>query len=98
MWKSTTPFGSVIWPSGTVSWDKVQQRLNAAAQNDHLTLPVPSALAALGLHALVDGLIQNWLLHPQAFDFVHVGQSAMDVYFTVLGFVITPSSRQMLGG
>lgn len=71
---------------------KVQQGLNAAAQDDHLTLPVPSALAALGLHALVDGLIQNWLLDPQAFDLVQAGQHAMDVYFTGLGFVITPSS------
>ena len=71
---------------------RVQQGLDAAAQGDHLTLPVSSALAALGLHALVDGLIQNWLLDPLAFDLVQSGQSAMDVYLTGLGFVIKPSS------
>ncbi|HUG23744.1 TetR family transcriptional regulator [Piscinibacter sp.] len=32
---------------------------------------------ALGLHALVDGLIQTWMLDPQAFDLVQVGRQAV---------------------
>ncbi|MBC7445171.1 MAG: TetR family transcriptional regulator [Polaromonas sp.] len=71
---------------------RVQQGLDAAAQDAHLTLPVPSALAALGLHALVDGLIQNWLLDPQAFDLLEAGQCAVEVYLAGLGFLVEPSN------
>jgi TetR/AcrR family acrAB operon transcriptional repressor len=35
---------------------------------------------AIGLHALVDGLIQNWTLDPVAFDLVRVGRRAVDTY------------------
>ena len=67
---------------------RVTQGLDTAARQENLTLPVPSALAARGLHALIDGLIQNWLLDPQAFDLVQTGQSTMDIYFKGLGFII----------
>ena len=73
-------------------FSKVQHGLAAAARDDQLALPVPSAVAAHGLQALIDGLIQTWLLDPQAFELVRAGQSTMDVYFTGLGFVIKPSS------
>ena len=68
---------------------RVQQGLDAAARDARLTLPVPSALAALGLHALVDGLIQNWLLDPQAFELEQAGRCAVDVYLAGLGFFVT---------
>lgn len=71
---------------------RVQQGLDAAARDAHLTLPVPSAVAALGLHALVDGLIQNWLLDPQAFDLLEAGQRAVEVYLAGLGFFVEPSN------
>ena len=74
---------------------KVQQGLDAAAQHDHLTLALPSAMAAQGLHALIDGLIQNWLLDPQAFDLVQAGQCSMDIYLTGLGFHIKPPSSDL---
>jgi TetR/AcrR family transcriptional regulator, acrAB operon repressor len=32
---------------------------------------------ARGLHALVDGLIANWMLDPRAFDLCRVGRSAV---------------------
>jgi len=35
---------------------------------------------AIGLHALVDGLIQNWTLEPTAFDLVRVGRQTVDTY------------------
>lgn len=35
----------------------------------------------IGLHALVDGLFQNWLLDPSAFDLVRVGRVTIDQYF-----------------
>ncbi len=48
-------------------------------------LRVPAAEAAQGLHALVDGLIQNWLLDPAAFDIESAGSHAVDAYLRGLG-------------
>lgn len=51
------------------------------------------AMAAQGLHALIDGVVQNWLLDPQAFDLLAVGQYAIDVYLKGLGFGTLPPSQ-----
>jgi TetR/AcrR family acrAB operon transcriptional repressor len=63
-----------------------EQALEQAGLQTRLVLPVPLHSAALGLHVLVDGLIQNWLLDPQAFDLVACGQQAIDTYLRGLGF------------
>jgi len=47
---------------------RVRQGLDTAARQKNLTLPVSSTVAARGLHTLIDGLIQNWLLEPESFD------------------------------
>jgi TetR/AcrR family acrAB operon transcriptional repressor len=39
-----------------------------------------AALAALGLQALVDGVIQNWLLDPQSFDLEVAGMNVVGIY------------------
>ena len=65
---------------------RVQQGLDAASRHENLKLPLSSAMAARGLHALIDGLIQNWLLDPQAFDLLAAGQCTMNIYFIGLGF------------
>ena len=65
---------------------RVEQGLNAACRQTHLNLPLSSAMAARGLHALIDGLIQNWLLDPQAFDLLEAGQCTINIYFNGLGF------------
>ncbi len=41
--------------------------------------------AAIGLHALIDGLMHNWLLHPASFDLEAVGTQALDAYLAGLG-------------
>jgi TetR/AcrR family transcriptional regulator, acrAB operon repressor len=46
---------------------------------------MPALAAARGLHALVDGLIQNWLLDPDAFRLEPAGQQAIDAYLAGLG-------------
>lgn len=51
-----------------------------------LRLPFPAAQAAQGLQALVDGLIQNWLLDASAFDLEKAGVKAVDAYLRGLGF------------
>ena len=43
--------------------------------------------AAVGLHALLDGLLANWLLLPEAFDLEVVGAQALDAYLVGLGGV-----------
>jgi TetR/AcrR family transcriptional regulator, acrAB operon repressor len=45
---------------------------------------IPARAAALGMHALVDGLIQNWMLDPQSFDLVKVGMQVLDAYLAGL--------------
>ncbi len=42
-------------------------------------------LAARALHALVDGLIHNWMLDPQAFDLQRVGRAAVQQMLAGLG-------------
>ena len=65
---------------------QVEQGLHAAAARQALELAVPAATAAQGLHAIIDGLIQNWLLDSAAFDLVTVGQDVVNVYLAGLGF------------
>mgnify|MGYP006149920193 FL=1 len=60
--------------------------MTEAARRADLALPVDEATAALGLHVMVDGLIQNWLLDPGAFDLVTAGGQTMDAYLRGLGF------------
>jgi len=50
---------------------------------------MPARTAALGLHVLLDGLIQNWLLDPEAFDLVRQGEQVLDTYLSGLG--LSPS-------
>ena len=65
---------------------RIEQSMNAASRQTGLPLPLAASVAAQGLHALIDGLIQNWLLDPQAFDLLEVGKGAMNVYLRGLGF------------
>ena len=39
-----------------------------------------------GLHALVSGLFQNWLLDPAAFDLIEVGTGAFDTFMAGLKY------------
>src|SRR5262245_47465010 len=54
--------------------------LRVAARRGQLGVRMPVAALAIGLHALVDGLIQNWMLRPSAFDLVRVGRQAVRAY------------------
>ena len=69
--------------------EQTRKALQQAAQQRKLRLSMPVAHAAQGLHALVDGLIQNWLLEPGDFGLVKVGRQAMDAYLAGLGFEAT---------
>ncbi|MFZ5544551.1 MAG: TetR family transcriptional regulator [Pseudomonadota bacterium] len=57
-----------------------ERELKAAMRQGLIVSKVPARCIALGLHALVDGLIQNWMLDPKAFDLVKVGKQVLDTY------------------
>ena len=65
--------------------NRMQRALRGSARWRGLRLPVPAPVAARGLHALVDGLIQNWLLDCSAFNLVRTGEKAIDSYLAGLG-------------
>lgn len=63
-----------------------EKALRLATRRANIRLPLPAAMAAQGLHALISGLIQNWLLDPAAFALVPTGRRALNVYLAGLGF------------
>jgi TetR/AcrR family acrAB operon transcriptional repressor len=63
----------------------MKQVLQRAARERGVALPITAEAAARGLHALVDGLIQNWLLDPKAFNLPRMGRQAIDNYLAGLG-------------
>jgi TetR/AcrR family acrAB operon transcriptional repressor len=61
------------------------ERVVRTAQRRGEMVRTPSARqVALGLHALLDGLIQNWVLAPASFDLRRVGRKALDVHLAGL--------------
>ena len=62
----------------------VERGLKMAAKRGQIKRRIPPRSAALGLHALADGLIQNWILDPTAFDLVKVGTQVFDAYIDSL--------------
>lgn len=50
-----------------------------------VVLPMPPIEAAVGLHALFDGLIRNWILGEGSFDLVRVGGASTDAFLLGLG-------------
>jgi TetR/AcrR family acrAB operon transcriptional repressor len=63
----------------------LESRLMTAANSQAGELRLAPTAAAQGLHALIDGLIQNWLLDKDTFDLVAVGEQVMRVYLAGLG-------------
>jgi len=59
---------------------QMEQMLKLAVKRGQISRKTPARAVAFGLHALVDGLIQNWLLDPEAFDLVRVGRQVLRAY------------------
>lgn len=64
--------------------DQVAIGLKRATDQGRLDRRLPARASAIALHALVSGLIENWLLDPSAFDLVQVGEQALDTYLAGL--------------
>lgn len=65
--------------------ERCESLLNLAGHQAGVTYGGGTQMAACGFHAMIDGLIQNWLLDPSAFDLIESGNYAVDVYLTGLG-------------
>ncbi|MEB0060086.1 TetR family transcriptional regulator [Variovorax sp. LG9.2] len=63
-----------------------EKALRLAARRAQIKLTLPASTAAQGLHALISGLIHNWLLDPEAFALMSVGRRTFNVYLSGLGF------------
>jgi TetR/AcrR family transcriptional regulator, acrAB operon repressor len=72
---------------------QMKQAILAGAGVRGVRLPVPAEAAARGLHALVDGLIQNWLLDSTAFRLEATGRQALDAYLAGLGLPSSTAAR-----
>lgn len=70
--------------------ENVAAGLQLAMQRRQLAAALPAHEVAIGLHALIDGLIQNWILEPAAFDLVEVGRRAIAAYLGGLGVAAAP--------
>lgn len=58
----------------------VERGMRSAAKKGLLLSSVDPRLAAVGLHALVVGLIQNWLLEPKSFSLAKTAEKLIDSY------------------
>ena len=70
--------------------------LRQAAAARLLVPRLPLRRAAVGLHALVDGLIRNWMLDPSSFDLPATSRQAIDTYLAGLAGPATAKIAQRI--
>lgn len=73
---------------------QMQRSLADACAYRTTVLPMPSLVASQGLHALVVGLINSWLLAPEAFELEVTAEMAIRTYLAGLGLV-SASARDL---
>lgn len=64
---------------------RIEDGLKQAIASQGIAPLLSAGIAARGLHALLDGLLQNWLLDPSGFELASTGEQVMDVYLRGLG-------------
>ncbi len=62
----------------------LERLLRAAQGRGEIARSLPPRQIAIGLHALLDGLIQNWMLEPASFALRAVGRRVVDVHLAGL--------------
>lgn len=60
--------------------EMIASEISAAIQAGQVRPDLNPCLAAFALHALLDGLIYNWLLNPQEHDLVALGSQSYDIF------------------
>lgn len=73
---------------------KVEQGLQQAVRKGQLPKTVKSRQAAIGLHALIDGLIANWVMEPSYFSLANEGERMVDIYLNGLRFTAPPGEKR----
>lgn len=63
---------------------QLEEMLRLARARGLLGHHVVMRTAAVGLHALLDGLVSNWMLDRESFDLVRVGRAAVRAHLTGL--------------
>ncbi|MDB5849726.1 MAG: TetR family transcriptional regulator [Rhodoferax sp.] len=74
----------------------IARGLRFAARDQGVPLSIPANVAAQGLHALIAGLMQDWLLDTSYFDLVATGEAALDVYLKGLSLQPKPLEEKSL--
>lgn len=64
--------------------DRIEQRIRAAMEQGLLPAGINPRSAAIGMHALIDGLISNWILHPESFSLGDEAASLIEIYLVGL--------------
>ncbi len=77
---------------------EVERALKQAARRGEMSRRMPARTAAIGLHALLDGLLQNWMLDPAAFNLVKVGSQALDAYLASLVAAPAAHAQKSISG
>ncbi len=62
----------------------IEGLVRSAQKAGHMITCATARNIALGLHAIVDGMLQNWLLDPAAFDLPRSGLQVLNVYLAGL--------------
>jgi TetR/AcrR family acrAB operon transcriptional repressor len=65
--------------------DQIERCMTQCVRRGQLPGRISARAAALGLHSLLEGLFQNWMLDQGAFDLVRIGTQVIDTYFAGLG-------------
>jgi TetR/AcrR family acrAB operon transcriptional repressor len=63
---------------------QLTRMLGAARRRGDIRAGVPVRSLAIGVHAIVDGMIQSWILDPGAFDLLRIGAQVLDVHLAGL--------------
>ena len=61
-----------------------EDRIKAGIRQGQLREGLPVRAVALGLYALLDGLMRSWLLNPNGFNLVKMGQQILDLHLDSL--------------
>jgi TetR/AcrR family acrAB operon transcriptional repressor len=72
---------------------QLERALGAAQRRGEITATVPARELAIGVHALLDGLIQHWIAEPEAFDLQALGRRAVDLHLAGLESAAASAAR-----
>jgi TetR/AcrR family transcriptional regulator, acrAB operon repressor len=72
--------------------EQIKQSIQAAIDQDSLPKNLNAHVAAIGLHALIDGLISNWVLHPESFSLGDEAEQLIGTY--LMGLQVKTKTSQ----